>query len=296
MGREKAAAGYRELGAAMRRIRQAAGLTGRQVARKTGWDPSRVSRIEWGQINIEVSELTWYLGIMRVDKEVALPLIDLCRRAKEDRGHWLSPHGEWVPDTLSSLIYHESKASVSIQYEPLLVPGLLQSEGYARALISRETWRKGADVDASVEVRLERQDVLARSDCSFVFYVHEHALNLEVGGPAVMYEQMVTLTLLSAAPNVDVHIVPNSAGERSVLGEAFGLFEFEDHSPLVHLDLFATTLWLEEPGFVEPYRGLLAGLADISVDAEESRSSFAALADKYERGSIAHADGKLEEK
>src|SRR5690242_8836770 len=106
MGREKAAAGYRELGAAMRRIRQAAGLTGRQVARKTGWDPSRVSRIEWGQINIEVSELTWYLGIMRVEKEVALPLIDLCRRAKEDNGFWLSPHGEWVPDTLSSLIYH----------------------------------------------------------------------------------------------------------------------------------------------------------------------------------------------
>jgi uncharacterized protein DUF5753 len=201
-----------------------------------------------------------------------------------------------VPDTLSSLIYHESTANVSISYEPQLVPGLLQTERYARAMIGRQTSLSASEIDAGVRIRLERQGVLARRDCRYVFYVHEHALRLVVGGQAVMYEQMVALTLAGALPNVDLRIVPAAAGERSTLGEAFGLFEFEDHRPLVHLDLFATSLWLEERTYVEPYRGLIAGLAETAEGAEESRSSIAALADEYDRGSILHAAALLEEK
>jgi transcriptional regulator with XRE-family HTH domain len=295
MGRGNAAACYRELGAEMRRLREAAGLTGRSIARKTKWDPTRVSRIESGQINIDVADLCWYLGILRVDRDVALPLIDLCRQAKGDNGFWLSQHGEWVQDTLSSLIYHESTANASVHYEPQVVPGLLQTEGYARALIGREAWRSAAEVDASVGIRLERHGTLGRLGCRFVFYIHEHALHLQVSSQAVMYEQMVALTLVAAAPNVDIHVIPTSAGERSVLGEAFGLFEFEDHNPLVHLDLVATTLWLEDPAYLKPYRSLLNGLADIALGTEESRSSIAALADKYERGSLRNAITQLEE-
>ena len=150
MGRLNAAAGYRELGAGMKRLRQAAGLTGRQIERKTGWDPSKISRIESGRVNIDVSDLTWYLGILRVEKEVAIPLIDLCRRAMEDKGHWLSPHGQWLPDTLSSLIYHESTVDRLTAFEPMVVPGLLQTERYARELIGRETWRSERRLESAV--------------------------------------------------------------------------------------------------------------------------------------------------
>lgn len=296
MGRLNAAACYRELGAELRRLREAAGLTAWQITYKTGWEQSRISRIESGHINIDVADLCWYLGICRTERAVAEPLIDLCRTAKAQAGHWLSTHDHWVPDTLSSLIYHESTADVSIQYEPQLVPGLLQTEDYARAMIGRETYRSAAEIDAGVGIRIERQGALARRDCHFVFYIHEHALQLVVGSPAVMYEQMVALVLTGALPNVDVHIVPASAGERSALGEAFGLFEFEADRPLIHLDLFATTLWLEDPAHVEPYRGLIAGLADIVEGGEQSRSSIAALADEYDRGSIPHAAAQLEEK
>jgi transcriptional regulator with XRE-family HTH domain len=296
MGKKNAAACYRELGAEMRRLRVAAGLTGRQISYKTGWDPSRVSRVESGQESVDVAALSLYLGILRLPYDVALPLIDMCRKAKAQKGHWLSEHGEWVPDSLSSLIYHESMATVSISYEPQVVPGLLQTERYARALISRQRDRTAAEVDAGICVRMERQAALARRDCRFVFYVHEHALRLEVDSPAIMYEQMVALTLAGALPNVDVRTVPVSAGEESVPGEAFRLFEFEEYNPLIHLDLLATTLWLEEPAYVEPYRGVIAGLAGIAEGAEESRSSIAALADEYDRGSILHAAARLEKK
>ena len=295
MGRGNAAACYRELGAAMRRLREAAGLSGRQIGHKTKWDPTRISRMESGQVNIDVADLCWYLGILRVDRDVAVPLIDLCRRAKAQKGHWLSEHGEWVPDTLSSLIYHEAMANMSVHYEPQLVPGLLQTARYARAMIGRQSWLSMAEIEAGVLLRLDRQRILARRDCRFVFYIHEHVLRLQVDSAAVMYEQMVALTLAGALPNVELRIVPASAGEQSALGEAFRLFEFEDYNPLVHLELFATSLWFEESGYVEPYRGLIAGLAKTADGAEESRSSIAALADKYDRGSILHAAAQLEE-
>src|ERR1044072_9478499 len=122
MGRKNAAACYRELGAQMRKLREAAGLTGRQVGLRTGWDPTRVSRIESGQVHLEISDVSWFLGRLRVKHDETRPMIDLCRQANDLKGHWLSKNGEWVPDSLSSLIYHESTATVSISYEPQVVP------------------------------------------------------------------------------------------------------------------------------------------------------------------------------
>src|ERR1044072_3293528 len=217
MGRKNAAACYRELGAQMRKLREAAGLTGRQVGLRTGWDPTRLSRIESGQVHLELSDLTWFLGVLRVKHDDAMPLIDLCRRAKAHKGHWLSKHGEWVPDSLSSLIYHESTATVSISYEPLLIPGLLQTERYARAMIGRQSWLSMAEIEAGVHLRMDRHRILSRRDCRFIFYIHEHALKLEVGSAAVMYEQMVALTLAAALPNVEVRLVPASGGGQAAL-------------------------------------------------------------------------------
>jgi transcriptional regulator with XRE-family HTH domain len=295
MGRLNAAACYRELGAEMRKLREAAGLSGRQIGLRTSWDPTKISRIEHGLVNIDIADLTRYLGILRTEREVALPLVDLCRKAKEQNGYWLSAHGEWLPDSLSSLIYHEATANVTSSYDPQLVPGLLQTEGYARAMVSCQSWLSPAEVEAGVRVRLERQGVIARRDRRFVFYVHEHALQLVVGSPAVMYEQMVALTLAGALPNVDVRIVPASAGERSVVGEAFRVLEYDEYKPLVNICLIATTLFFEERSYVAPYQGLLPELAAVALGANESRSSIAALADKYDRQRIKQAAEELEE-
>jgi hypothetical protein len=141
---------------------------------------------------------------------------------------------------------------------------------------------------------LERQALLARRDSHSIFYIHEHVLRLVVGSPAVMYEQMVALTLASALPNVDVYIVPASAGERSAVGEAFRLLEFDSQKPLVHIDLAATTLWFEQSTHVDSYRGLIPTLAGIAEGADQSQSSFAELADSYDRTRIRQAAAQLD--
>ncbi|TDQ01168.1 helix-turn-helix protein [Labedaea rhizosphaerae] len=295
MGRGNAAACYRELGAEMRRLREAAGLTGRSIARKTKWDPTRVSRIESGQINIDVADLCWYLGILRVDRDVALPLIDLCRQAKEDKGFWLSQHGEWIPDTLSSLIYHESTASLSIGYEPMVVPGLLQTERYAHAMISRERWRTPADIESAVEIRLDRRNTLDRLSSKYVFYIHEQALRLEVGSANLMYEQMIALTLAAAEPKLELRVVPAKAGARSYFGQDFVLFQYEEHEPLAYLGGAVTALFLEDPTYIATYSALANELASVAMVAEESRSFIAALADEYDRRGFRHATDRVEE-
>jgi transcriptional regulator with XRE-family HTH domain len=280
----------------MRRLRVAAGLTGRQISYKTGWDPSRVSRVESGQESVDVAALSLYLGILRLPYDVAVPLIDLCRKAKADRGFWLSPHGQWVPDTLSSLIYHESTAAMSTGYEPMVVPGLLQTERYAHAMISRERWRAAIDVHAAVQTRLDRQRTLDRLSARYNFYIHEQALRLEVGSADLMAEQMIALTLASAAPNVEVRVVPAKAGAKSYFGQDFVLFQFEEYGALTYLGGAVSALFLEDGQYVSTYSEMANELAAVAVSGEESRSFIAALADEYDRGSIRHAADRLEEK
>jgi transcriptional regulator with XRE-family HTH domain len=286
MGRKYATAGYRELGAAMRKLREQAGLTGRQIGMRTSWDATRVSRIESGQVQIDVAQLCWYLGILRVPHDVAVPLIDMCREAKKNPGFWVSAHGERVPDVFSSLIYHESTTNKATIYEPQVLPGLLQTERYAQAMIGGNiTYTKDA-VESSVQIRLARQWVLSRRDRFFSFYIHEQALRTVVGDRAIMAEQMLALALSANAPGVQVRVIPGSIGDHPTLLSSFHVFEFKEHEALVHLEQAAVaSFWFEDRDLVKHYRDLALHLADVASSVEESRAFIAALADEYDRGS-----------
>ncbi len=285
MGRNNAAACYRELGAELKRRREVAGLTGDQIGREVGWHRSKVSRVELGHSEISVVDVIHYLGACKIFAAEAKDLLDLCRDAERHLGYWLSPHGEWLEDTLGSLIYHEATAVRSISYEPLLVPGLLQTPAYARARIAGGALR-GDAIDAAVKERMDRQQVLRRPyPAQFTFFVHEQALRLKVGSMAIMHEQLLQLVLTAALDHVKLRVLPAGAGELSVFGGSFRLFEYRDHMPLVYLDNVASGLFLEDRGYVDDYRRILPVLASVALDAGQSRSFAAELADEYDRGS-----------
>jgi transcriptional regulator with XRE-family HTH domain len=296
MGRKYAPAGYRELGAKLKALRNAAGLTARQVGRKTAWDPTKISRIESGQVHIDVAALCWYLGVLRVPHDVAVPLIDLGRQARNNTGFWITARGERVPDVFSSLLYHESTADHSTIYEPQVIPGLLQTERYARAMIGGNITYTKDDVESNVGIRLGRQWVLDRRDCLFDFYIHEQALRTVVGDRDIMAEQMLALALGGSAPSVSVRVVPGPIGDHPTLLGSFHVFEFEEYEPLVHLEQAAVaSFWFEDRDLVAPYRKLALHLADVSASVGESREFIAALADEYDRGSSTHGLHVVEE-
>jgi transcriptional regulator with XRE-family HTH domain len=153
---------HRELGARLRELRKAAGLTGRELASRIGWSEAKVSRIETGMTEISMVDLIHYMAFCGVLYDHAQDLLVEYREAERSRGYWLSPHGALLEDSLCSLIYHESTAAESISYEPQVVPGLLQTEAYARAMIGRDQWRTADNVESCVRARLDRQQVLHR--------------------------------------------------------------------------------------------------------------------------------------
>jgi len=294
MGARRGSACYREVGAELVARRTAAGLTGQQIADISGWTRTRIARMEKGETSTSIADLIRYLVLCGLTIPQLKPILELARTAERRQGYWLSD--KRIGNTLSSLIYHESAARSSISYEPLLVPGLLQTVGYMHARIAAEPGVPQAEVESNIRTRVERQQILHwRAPARFMFFVHEQALRLCVGSPAVMQEQLLHLVLMSALDHVALRVIPSAVGERGIFGGPFKLLEFAKYVPLVYLDHVNGGLFLEDSRYVADYRQLLPELNEVSLDEGESRSFAADLADEYDRGSQPDAAEHLEE-
>lgn len=294
MGVRNPTACYRELGAELVRIRKAADISGDVVAYRTGWTRTKIARIEHGLLDATVTDVVHYIVVCGARLPDVADVVELAGLAERKQGYWLSD--KLINNSLRSLIYHESAASSSISYEPLLVPGLLHTPAYAEAQIRREPGVSDAEVRAAIRTRMERQQILRWSDpARFVFFVHEQALRLRVGNPAIMHEQLLHLVLMTALHHVTMRVIPAATGERSAFGGPFQLLEFSKHPPLVYLDHFNGGLFLEDRRYVEAYQELLPELTAVALDEGESRSFAAALADEYDRGSQPDAAHHLED-
>lgn len=279
MGVNASTAMSRELGHEMRQRREALGMTLAELSQTLGWSISRTSRIENGLATVSDVELAHYMAYLGSTLAETLELVRF--RQGRDRGYWLSPHGLLLEDSLSSLAFHEASAIATTSYEPILIPGLIQTESYARAVISREAWRGPENIEDCVRARMDRQAVLKRA--RHEFYLHEQVLRVQVGSPESMHEQLLALALMADSANVRIRVVPLRAGERSVFGNAFRLLEFESSKPLLYLDTYATGAFLEDPEYVDPFLMLLPRIARVALDPRQSQELFAAIANEFER-------------
>lgn len=282
MGRFQPTALCRELGAELRKCRQATGMSGPELGDRMGWDHSKVSRIETGNLNAHDVDVVTYLSHCGLKLGEVKDIIDLCREAEHDHGYWLTPLGQHREDSIHSLIYHEATASASISYESQVVPGLLQTENYARATIRRyESWTK-EDLEYGVQARLQRRQVLHRRGAGkFTFYLHENALQQRNLTVEEMHEQLLALMLLGGLPHMTIRVVP-AAHE---FGGAFRLLRFAEHRPLVYISGQVTGLFLEDKEYVDQYLTLVPAIAKVALDGGQSREFLANLANEYDRGS-----------
>mgnify|MGYP000152449935 CR=1 FL=1 len=180
----------------------------------------------------------------------------------------------------ASLIFHESTAAFSSSYQALLVPGLLQTEDYAAALIAQERLEP-TTAKFRVGVRLMRQERLHNQPNEF--FIHEQALRLPVGGNRVMNEQMLKLLLLSDQPGITIRVVPTRLGERAMFGGGFTHFRFTGGGPLVCQDLVPICLFIEDRDYVTRYHGLLADMSEVALGREQSREVLAELASEFDQ-------------
>ncbi len=267
----------RELGEGLRQAMQQAGLTGKQAAQMLDVTPSYVSMLLSGKRGASEVDIAAFLGVCRVKGPERDRLLALCR--EQDTPGWFQQHGSRMPKQLVTLIDHENNAVAISVFEATLVPGLLQTGEYARAVISRIANVPPDEVDDRVAARLARQSLLSRDrPARFAFYLHESVLRTPVGGPAVMAEQLRHLRRMSVRPYLTLRVVPVVLGAHAAMAGAFWLMEFAEFKPVAYLESETSSLFLEKSEEIQAYRRILAALAETALGEGQSRELIAALA------------------
>jgi transcriptional regulator with XRE-family HTH domain len=272
----------RELGARLRDCRERVGLKASDVAATLGWPGSKVSRLETGNRHADVIDVAMFLGCCGVAQNIAKLLLDLAQQP--DDGFWIRPHRKQLPDQVLTTVMNETTASMICNFQPSLVPGLLQTQSYAAEVMRSIITVGPEDVQARVAARLARQRLMSRPNPpQMMFFINEAALRCPVGGSAVMNEQLLHLVFITAKPQIKIRVVPNSVGAHAGMRGSFIFMGYTDRKPLVLLESEATTTLLEDREAVENYRLIRAELHRIALNEEESRSLLADLASEYDR-------------
>jgi transcriptional regulator with XRE-family HTH domain len=271
----------RQLAAELRRMREAATMTGDEAAKLLGWSGSKISRIETGQTAVTVADLQLMLDIYGVSGSQRGRLEQLGQRAAQ-RGWWdayvdtLGPH-------YAALIALEAEAESVRWFAPIIVPGLLQTEDYARGIIrSALLIAPPGEVERRVQVRMNRQRVLAQDDpLRLNVIVDEAALLRPFGSPEVMRNQLRHLVEVAELPNVDLQVLPLAAGAHPATSGEFIILSFPELAApdVVYLENMISDLYFERE--TDVYRYILAfdALQMLTLDAEESAALIAAHAD-----------------
>ena len=266
----------RELGARLRALRVAAGMTVEDAAARMEVSPAKISRLETGARGVSVADVRFLCDLFRVSTEERDRLLNLTRESK--RRSWWQQYG--LPESLATYIGLEDAAVSIHQYETSLVPALLQTEDYAYALTS------GTAPDASdeqvrhlVQARLTRQELLQSERPPELWtVVDESALHRQVGGPAVLRSQLEALADRGRPKNVTVQVIPLEAGAHPGMDSAFTILQLEEVSDVVYVEGLIGNFYLQSPTDIARYRRAFDQLRAIALGPRESRDRLAAIA------------------
>ncbi|RJL34139.1 helix-turn-helix domain-containing protein [Bailinhaonella thermotolerans] len=264
----------RRLAAELRRLRKGAGYTREQVARHVGCAPVTISRIESAQSGARPGEVALMLDLYGVPADQREALLSMARDARK-RGWW-HQYGRAVPDWFQVYVGLEAEAWAISSYEPEVVPGLLQTEDYARALMRADpAGATEGEIERRVAVRLGRQALLDREDALRLRVVlGEAALRRPAGGPATMREQLRRLIDLSYRENVSLSVLPFAAGAPSAVHGGFHILLFPDAADpdIVYVEYRTGSLYLEKQSDLDTYTLMFDHLGSRALTPDESRS------------------------
>jgi transcriptional regulator with XRE-family HTH domain len=268
----------RRLGAELRRLREAAGLTIDRVAEALECSQSKVSRIETGQVSATPRDVRDMLELYRVDDAQLEAMVQIAREARQ-RGWWYRFVD--VPDGVPAYVGLEAAATSIDIYMSLIVPALLQTADYARAVISGVRPDLPAEeIARRVELRMSRQELLDQDNPPALrVLLDDTVLRRPVGGPAVMRGQLRRLVEDAARPTVALQVLPIGTGAHAGMDGPFTIFGFPAPAEpdVVALDSAADALYLESAEDLRRYRRVFERLLPSALTPEESIAFIAAL-------------------
>lgn len=259
----------RELGALLRTLRAERGLSAEEVTARLLFSPTKLSRIETGQSGASQRDIRDLCDLYEVADPAERERLMLLAREGKQRGWWQDydlPYATFVG--------LEAEASSINVYHSETVPGLIQTEDYARAMLGAEVPPFSAqELEQRVAARLTRQTLLAHRDGPRYYAILDEAvLHRQVGGPAVMRAQLQQITRSARLPSVTLQVIPSEVGAHPAMESVFSILEFETPlvSDIVYVEGLVGNIYLERPADLERYRLIFSHLRTIALNAKGS--------------------------
>jgi transcriptional regulator with XRE-family HTH domain len=270
----------RRLSAELRRLRERAGLSGRQLAERIGVSQSKISRIESAATMPTGPEVSAWASAVSASVSATEKLLLLTDSAYTEVHAWDTALRDQthLQDDIQEI---ENRTGTKLTYEPSVVPGTLQTAEYARRIFTMfEPSYAELDIPVVLAARLDRQTALFDPAQRFGFLITEAALRLRVGPPPLMASQLDRIASLSTLENVSIGLIPQDARAVTHVPHGFVIFESanrETADPLVLVETVHANLTVSKPGHVALYQRQWSLLAEMAVYDGDARDLLAAI-------------------
>jgi len=259
------------LGAQLRRLREAAGITPEQAGTEIRGSRSKISRLETGRVGFKIRDVIDLLTLYGVtDEQMRSEFLDLARQSA--RPDWWAKYSSILPDWFETYLGLESAASAIRSFEIQFVNALFQTEDYARA-VTRLSHQGAplAEIEHRVALRLKRQELLSRPNPPWIWAVmDESVLRRPAGGTTVLRAQLHRLIEVASMPHVTIQVVPfDRAGHAGESG-SFALLRFEERDlpDVVYIEQLTSAIYLEQRPDVEHYLEVMDQLSGNALTPE----------------------------
>lgn len=265
----------RRLARILRTLREGADLTIEQVAEKVELSPSTISRMENARVGVRPNDLRQLLEIYKVSDTQRDELLQLARKGRQQA--WWQEFKDVVPT--AAVASREDDAASILQYAAQVVPGLLQTEAYAREVLSKIHYQASSEKLARrLEARLARQALLTGKNAPQYWVVLDEAvLRRAIGGRQVMHTQLQRLIDAAELPNVTLQVLPFSAGAHAGLDGEFTILSYRDPEDLdlVFIENTGKDEYLEDIAVTRRYHSIFDRLRAAAQDPDDSVRTLA---------------------
>lgn len=262
----------RALSAALRKAREERGISSRELAGRLSIDQSHLSRIETGKRTPGVETTAMILATLRTPPEERERILALARNVAEP--NWLTVGIPGIPQQLAGAWECERAATAITAWHHSLIPGLLQSSAYARAIVSASCRLDGLtqdEVESRVAVKASRREVLTGANpVAFRALISESALRDPVAPAAAMREQLRHLISISEQPNISIRVVPPRVGWHPGSPGPFVLYEFNDSPSVIYFEHRSSGAFNLDESDVRAYRTAIAEIGRIALSERDS--------------------------
>ncbi|WP_280704786.1 helix-turn-helix transcriptional regulator [Kitasatospora sp. GP30] len=271
----------RRLGAELRRVREAAKKSTEDAAGALKCSRAKISRIETGASGIRRLDLGLLLDLYGVSEQKTRDNLEELARESKKRGWW-HDYEDTIPPIYADYLDLERDARYIRTWQPLVIPGLLQTESYAHALLEANPAAVRPErIDQLVKIRMERKEVLrADNPARFCAIIWEPALRCPVGGPEVLRSQLGYLADAVQHPNITLQVMPLSGGATAGACGGFVMIGFTDSAlpGAVFLENLTSSHYLEQPAELNGYSLVFDHLRSSALDPAQSLDMITAIA------------------